>query len=247
MDSLKIVIVDDEKIQREHMTNLVNSACKELDIACEISTYASGEELLFELEDSMDWQIVFLDIEMKKKDGMKSAMKLRKTLPAVHIIFSTAYAEYAVDGYKVNALDYLLKPVKLEDVIKALRKYLAIKPQTEKYSVFSDADDNLILIRHKDIISLEVMNKKVRLVYYSENKEKEIILNSSLSKLETELNSESFVKPHRSYLINLDHVDQISTDFLLMSNLDKIPLSRRLAADVQRAFIQHYKGVNLYE
>ena len=144
---------------------------------------------------------------------------------------------------------------KVSDVIEklnyrpnAVARGLASKKTTTVGVILPSVTNLFFAQLARGIDDIALMYKyNIILANSDESKEKEIILNSSLSKLETELNNESFVKPHRSYLINLEHVNQISTDFLLMANLDKIPLSRRLAADVQRAFIQHYKGVNIYE
>ena len=98
MRSIHIAIVDDETIQLNYMNQLVNQVAKKMEMSAKISLYESGEAFLFALDNQPKWDLVFLDIQMKGLDGMTVAQVIRQKAPQLHVVFATAYAEYAIHG-----------------------------------------------------------------------------------------------------------------------------------------------------
>lgn len=238
---IHIVVVDDELLQRQHMVHMIESVCQSLDIQVKLASYESGESFLFALEDHPEWDLAFLDIEMKSLNGMEVAQYIRDKAPQIRIAFATAYAEYAIEGYQVNALDFLLKPIQKQDIQRIIEKYLAIKPEEKLHLMIEDIEGNRSALALDQLIAVEVNGRQLSLT----TTEGSLLMSGSLAQLKEKL-PESFVSPHRSYLVNLDHVDAISKQEILMSNGNSIPLSRRLAKEIQQAYIQHYQGGNPY-
>lgn len=237
---IQIVLVDDEQLQIDYMEKLINQAAKNLKLEIVISQYLSGEAFLFALEDHPTWNLAFLDIEMDELNGMEVARILREKAPQLELVFATAYAEYAVEGYQVQALDYLLKPINLEKVTRVLKRYLEKQPEEVDY-IIVEVDGEATRLNLKDILYIEANMGEVIVVL----EDKSFLLKKSLTEFKEELDN-LFVSPHRSYLVNLQAVSRLLKKDVQLSNGEKIPLSRRRAKDVQKAFIDFYKGPVFY-
>jgi len=239
--AIEIVLVDDEQLQLDYMENLVEQSAKILDITVEIHQYLSGEAFLFALADHPTWEFAFLDVEMEALNGMEVARIVRDKAPQLSLVFATAYAEYAIEGYEVQALDYLLKPISLDKVERVMKRYLEEKPEEAAYIVV-DIDGESTRLNLKDILYVEASKREV--IVYLRNET--LHINMSLSNF-TELVDERFVSTHRSYLVNLDHVSRLLKKDVELSDGEKIPLSRRRSKEVQAAFIDYYKGSVFYD
>lgn len=241
MQSIHIAMVDDEEIQLNFMEKLIQESANKLDFKAIIHRFDSGEAFLFGLEDLPQLDIALLDIQMKAIDGMQVAEKIREKNQDLTIVFVTAYAEYAVAGYSVNALDYLLKPIDLSQMVKVFERFLDQQPKQAKF-LLVDYQGEMLKINQDSIIYIEAA-KHQSIVTTSDAK---LTLNMNLSSLQSQLD-ESFISTHRSYLVNLAHVEQLLKQDVLMSNEDKVPLSRRSVKAVQQAFINYYKKEVFYE
>ncbi|MGF3113360.1 LytR/AlgR family response regulator transcription factor [Facklamia sp. P13064] len=241
MRIVQIVLAEDEAIQRKNMTRMIEAACQTLHIKPIITCYESAEAFLFHLEDHQEWQIAFLDIEMAEINGMELAHQLKEKAPYLKIIFATAYAEYAVEGYQVDALDFLLKPINTTAIERALSKYLLIQPKSERFLVVEDLIGKRYVLELDDLILVEVNKRELRLVLLDQ----ELFITGALARFKEDLD-QRFVAPHRSYLINLNHVESIGKEEVILSSGAKVPLSRRSVKTIQKAFIEHYKGSAFY-
>ena len=132
---IEIVLVDDEQLQLDYMQKLVQQAAASLAIQIEVHQFLSGEAFLFALEDHPNWQLAFLDIEMAELNGMEVAHIVREKAPDLELVFATAFAEYAIEGYEVQALDYLLKTISLEKVTLVLTRFLEVQPTEAIYII----------------------------------------------------------------------------------------------------------------
>ncbi len=238
---IEIAIVDDEQLQLSHMRKLIEQSAAELKLEIFIHEYLSGEAFLFALEDHPAWQLAFLDIEMKGINGMQVARIIREKAPQLALVFATAYVEYAIEGYQVQALDYLLKPIHSEKVTQVLQRYAAKQPETAEY-VIIEVNGESQRIDLKEIIYVEA-NKKEITIYLTT---KAITLTMTLTDF-AQLVDERFTFTHRSYLVHLAHISKLLKQDVQLSNGEKIPLSRRRAKEVQAAFIQFYKGQVFYD
>ena len=109
MKLIKVAIVDDDSLQLNLLNNMITIAGDKIGYSIQSTLFESGEAFLFALEDLPDLNIVFLDIQMKDINGMEVARKIRENNQELTLVFITAFVEYALDGYSVNALDYILK------------------------------------------------------------------------------------------------------------------------------------------
>lgn len=237
---IEVVLVDDEQLQLAYMKKLVTQAAETLELKVEIRQYLSGEAFLFALEDHPTWNLAFLDIEMEELNGMEVARIVREKAPQLELVFATAYAEYAIEGYEVQALDYLLKPINLEKITRVLKRYLEEQPEDSAYIV-EEIDGETTRLNLEDILYVEANMGEVIIALT----DKELSSKKSLSEFE-ELLDERFVSTHRSYLVNLQYVSRLLKKDVALSNGKQIPLSRRKANDVQTAFINYYKGSVFY-
>lgn len=237
---LHIAVVDDEAIQINTMKSLINEAASEVDLSVCINHFSSGEEFLFELEEYPSLDLVFLDIEMKQLDGLDVAKKIREKDQTLTIVFATAFSEYAVQGYDVQALDYLLKPIEVEHIIRVFQRHLDKKPLI-KQSMTVESNGEVMKIFLEDILYIEA-NKRVCDIHLEHHV---VAVSSTLKELSSQLN-EDFVSTHRSYVVNMKHMNRLLKSDVILSNGESIPVSRRLAKEVQEKFVAHYKGVVFY-
>lgn len=238
--TIEIVLVDDEQLQLDYMQKLIEQAAESLEIKIEISQYLSGEAFLFSLEDHPTWDLAFLDIEMEELNGMQVAKILREKSPQLELVFATAYAEYAIEGYEVQALDYLLKPINQQKITRVLKRYLEEQPEDTAYLI-AEVEGQATRLNLEDIIYVEANMGEVLVVLADQ----ELPLKMTLLEFQ-DLLDERFVATHRSYLVNLQYISRLLKKDVALSNGEKIPLSRRRAKEVQSDFIDYYKGSVFY-
>lgn len=240
-DHIKIAIVDDEDIQVDTMTSLIKETAARLSLSVSLIDFSSGEAFLFALEDHPDLDMVFLDIEMNQTDGLEVAKKIRQTDKDLTIVFATAFAEYAVQGYDVQALDYLLKPIELDKVKRVLKRHLDRQPAVvEKVTLESQGE--VIKLALDDILYVEVNRRECEIHTLNGP----VTVSRTLKELSEEL-SDDFIQTHRSYLVNVSHMNRLLKTDIELSNGTVVPVSRRLVKQVQEQFVMHNKGAVFYD
>jgi DNA-binding LytR/AlgR family response regulator len=159
--------------------------------------------------------LLFLDIQMPEMSGMDFA---RVISHRTRIIFTTAFSEYALEGYKVSALDYLLKPFSFDEFLAAARKALewfemtAAKPEAEtiheNVGIFVKSEYRLLHVLYEDILYIEGLKDYVKI--YTESEPKPILSLMSLKQLEEELPPDRFMRVHRSYIIHKNKISSVN-------------------------------------
>jgi two-component system, LytTR family, response regulator len=238
---MKTIIIDDERLARNELKRLLEDFPK-INIVGEA---ANAEEAL-ELIEEHSPELIFLDIQMPGKNGFELLESLEDKVPEV--IFTTAYDEYALKAFEVNALDYLLKPIDQSRLAEAIAKVefelkrntqQAGQPQnylTEQDQVFVKDGEKCWFVKLEKVKLFESMGNYVRLHF---DDQKPMIL-KSLNSLEERLDPKSFFRANRKHIINLQWVDKIEPWFsggLLVTlkmkekdtPLEKIEISRRQA------------------
>jgi len=182
--------------------------------------------------------LLFLDIQMPMLTGIDFLKNINNP---PKVIFTTAYSEYAVEGFELNAVDYLLKPISFERFLRAINKLQLsdIKSPdiqtkttelTEEYSeafIFLKEDKMMVKVMLKDILFIESLKNYVKVKTIS----KDIITYKTISSLEEKLPSNKFIRVHRSYIVAVDKIDAFSTSQLEIGK-HLIPLGRNFKADV---------------
>lgn len=180
-----------------------------------------------------DIELIFVDINMPDLSGLDF---VRSLVVKPLVIFTTAYSEYAVEGFKVDAVDYLLKPFEFQDLLKAAdkarRQYeYRLLEQGEDGAVLSSIKDGSLFVKSEyciiriDIAAIkyiEGMSEYVRI--YVEREEKPIVTLMSLHKLEERLPAQQFMRVHRSYIVNLHKITEISRLRIIFDGKTYVPV-----------------------
>lgn len=231
---LKCAIIDDEPLAAE----LISSYVKKTPFLKLTGVYNSASMAIKDLRET-PVDLIFLDIQMPELSGIEFAKILPKE---TRIIFVTAFNQYAIDGYKVDAMDYLLKPVSYDDFLNAAKKVLywfTIKSKQETYKqdrfIFVKSDYKLIHVELDDILYIEGLKDYVRI--YLENGTKIMSL-MNMKNLEDNLPKPEFMRTHRSYIVHMTKINMVDR-FRLVFGETYIPISDSYKDEVQSYLDTH--------
>ena len=230
---IKCLLIDDEPLALDVLEGYVN-AIPFLKLVARCTSAIAAMEIM----EDQDIDLIFLDIQMPNLSGIEfSKMIVNK---GTKIIFTTAFEEYALEGYKVNAIDYLLKPINYPEFFAAANKAkqlllntsAAAETSTYKGSyIFVKSDYKLIKIDLKDLIYIEGLKDYVK--YYTVHSEKPILSLKSMKSLEEELSDKNFMRVHRSFIVNLKKITTIERSRIIFG--DKyIPVSEKYKESFQK-------------
>lgn len=233
-----VLLVDDEPLAREELTYLVTQHPS-------ISSTSEADSVEEAMEQIMDQKpdIIFLDIHLTDESGFDLAEKLQKLKKPPYLIFATAYDEYALKAFKVNAMDYILKPFDEAIVHAALDKALAIigstaPKQAKKKEVVEtipiQGEDRIFLVHPKDIYLVSVEDKELSV--HTENETYQTT--GSLSKIEKRLPTDIFFKTHRSFILNTTKIQEIQPWF---NHTLQVTLDNGLKVPVSRSYVKPFK------
>lgn len=234
---IRLVIIEDEEQLRETNRLLLSNNFPNIKIVGEAGTVSESIEVIKEQEPD----IVLFDIELK--DG-NSFQVLNSCKPITFIpIFITAFNQYAIKAIKFSALDYLLKPVNEFEFCNAINTALNQLNNTNIQQQVNNLDEQYKSIPHKKIIlktvdSIHLIDINKIMYCKSDNSytsfliegKKEIIVSKSIKEYTELLEEYNFIRPHQSYLVNIDYIDKINkTDggFIILTNSKEIPISKR--------------------
>ena len=232
---LTIAICDDEAAQSDYLAALSREWAAIGKTAIDICVYGSAESLLFEREGEKPADIFLLDIQMKGIDGVRLAKKIRENNGSSQIIFITGYPDFIAEGYEVSALNYLMKPVGREKLFGELDRAVINLGRAEK-ALTLQTGDGAARFALSEILYIEAFGHGAAVV----TKDGPHEVRDGIGGIEASLD-ESFVKCHRSYIVGIRHVKLITKTDAVLDDGAKVPLSRRLYAEVNRAFIDYYK------
>lgn len=227
---IRAAVVDDVKEDLDLLKSYLEKYGREHEeSAMRIRTFHSSIDFLEEYRSDED--LIFLDIEMPGTSGMEAAREIRAKDTDVAIIFITNMAQYAVEGYEVDAVDYILKPVRYEIFAQKLEKAFRFIEQHRTYTLVIDAGDGTVRIAADDVLYIE--KDRNYLVYHTTRgvlRER-----GTLHSLMDSLGALPFAMASNGCLINMDHVDLIQNDMVTVHG-ETVPLSRRM----KKTFIQSY-------
>ena len=232
--TITCAIIDDEPLA----AGLLESYARKTPYLYLAGTYNSAITAMKDLREN-PVQLLFLDIQMPELSGIEFAKILPKE---TKVICTTAFPQYAVEGYKVNALDYLLKPISYDDFLKSTDKALewfSIIQRQDAYRrdrfMFVKTDYKLQRVNLNDILFIEGLKDYVR--FYLKNGEKVMSL-MSMKKLEEYLPRPEFLRTHRSYIVHMTETPLVDR-FRIVFGENYIPISENYKDDVQNFFDIH--------
>lgn len=233
---IKIAIVEDEQLYAEQLHEYLRKYEKENGEAIEVTIYSDGDQIVEKYQSQYD--IILMDIEMKFMDGMSAAEEIRKIDTEVVIIFITNMTQYAIRGYAVDALDYVLKPVSYFALSQRLNRAIGRMRKRES---------KMIMVNMKGgIVRLNIAN-----IYYIESQGHTLILHTilgdyetsgTMKEMESKLLGMNFCRGNKGYLINLQHVDGISDGCAIVKD-EKLILSRARKKEFMEALTKYWGEV----
>lgn len=236
---MRIAICDDEAAMAALVEQLVGRWSVERGQSCDTRTFpfSSGEELLFETAGSYPFDLILLDIDLGsgKLSGLELARKIRETDARVSLAFLTNYPDHVFEGYEVAALRYLMKPVTEENLFPLLDLGLERMGRVGRYLVL-EVDGEQRRVEEDSIFYLEARGHTVLL----ETAAGPITVKAPLSALAHRLGTD-FVPAHRSFLVNLRHVERVGRSQCLLEGGRSVPVSRGAWEKLNRAFIDYYR------
>ena len=222
---LRLAIVDDDAGYRKEIRALLKQYEDEYGELFQISEYSDGDELLEGYKPELD--IILLDIEMEFVDGMTAATKIREVDQDVLIIFITNMPQYAINGYQVGALDYILKPLSYYAFSQTMKRAIGRRKTSEKKYIVAGERGIKQKIDASEILYVEVINHD--LIFHT--KHGNINAKGTMKETMKELEGLSFFQCNKGYLVNLEFVDAITgndvkvgDDLLQVSRAKKKPL-----------------------
>ncbi len=220
---IKCLAIDDEPLALRQLSTYIEKVpFLQLVASCQSALDASA------ILADQDIDAIFIDINMPDLNGMDFVRSLQN--PPI-VVFTTAYSEYAVEGYKVDAVDYLLKPFGLADVMKAAEKVKRQYDLLHADNVSSvDADDAIFIksdykvqrIPVSNIVSIEGMGEYIK-IYVSGQAKPSVVL-MSMKKMDERLADRHFMRVHKSYIINLSCISEMTKTRITMTNGQEIPI-----------------------
>ncbi len=238
---LNIAICDDELYYRDQIESLVREYLSGKDVPFCIEQFKSGKDFCEEPENARRFHIVFLEIEMEGMNGMETAYFIRKRNSKMDIVFITVVSDYVFEGYRVNAVRYIMKndmeellPECLADILKR-RRYRGHK------MVFSFVGGERTVFLD-DILYIESQSHKLQF----KTTEGILFLYDRINELESRLEKYCFLRCHQSFLVNMGHVEKIRNYQAYLSDGSEVPVARPRYSEVKREFLW-YKEAEVYE
>jgi DNA-binding LytR/AlgR family response regulator len=235
MAKLRCVIIDDETIAQDILEEYV-SRIDELELLAKCNNAVDAYNLI--QKEQVD--LAFLDIQMPKLTGIDFLGSLSNP---PKVIFTTAYSEYAVKGFELDAIDYLLKPISFDRFLKAVNKALnreqEQKPELQNFKeafIYLKADGMMVKVLLDDINYIE----SIRNCIHVHTKNKKVISYISISSIEERLPSSHFIRIHRSFIIAKDKIEAFSQNLVQVGG-QKIPVGRNYKDDFQKKLDEYLK------
>uniref|UniRef100_UPI003FEEFDE4 LytR/AlgR family response regulator transcription factor n=1 Tax=Roseburia sp. TaxID=2049040 RepID=UPI003FEEFDE4 len=231
----RIAVVDDDREFSAKLREYLEQYAKENDETFEIEVFYDGAEILKDY--TPRYELILLDIEMPAVNGMEAAQKIREMDESVVLMFITNMAQYAIHGYSVGALDFVMKPISYYPFSMKIKRALKRVQKKEIPTILLTTSDGVKRLKVSQIYYVEIQGHMLH--YYTE--EGEFVMRGTLSSVEKMLPSSLFVKCNHWYLVNLMHVTEVRKNTTVVGNFE-LEVSRRNRAGFLKALAEHMGG-----
>lgn len=216
---LRIAIAEDEPACAKRLKEYIDRYGVERGLETSVSCFSDGIELAEQY--TSEWDILFLDIQMEHLDGMETARRIRTQDPYVTIVFITNLARYAIQGYEVDASDFILKPLEYGRFRVRMDKVTASLGRNREACVVLPLGEQKVRVPVEDILYAEVLDHELQVV----TKQQNYRMRCSLQKMEQLLEGQGFSRCNRCYLVNLRRVTGVDRDTVHLGDCT-LPISR---------------------
>ncbi len=217
---IHIAICDDERDFVAHLSKLLEQYAAETGEEIKITPYYDGMELIERYDTTID--LIFLDIQMRLLNGLRAAKRIRQMDERVGIIFLTTLTQYGLEGYKYQAADYIIKPMKYVRLKAEMDQWLKRHRTEDSPSITVANDTGKYKVFLKSLKYAETFNRNLLL----HTNQEDIICRKSMKELELILQDKGFVRCHTSYLVNLSHIKGVKKLEIELVTGEKIPISQ---------------------
>lgn len=234
---IHIAIVEDEEIFTRQMLDFLDRYRKERNIQLKTTVFTDGDGIVDHYHGGYD--IIFMDIQMPFLDGMTTAEMIREQDPEVIIIFITNMTQYAIRGYSVGALDYVLKPLSYFALSQRLDKALARMKKRESRYLMVYTGDGMRKLDLSRLYYIESQNHRLNF----HTADGDFTISSTMQRMEKELEENgAFFRCGKGYLVNLEHIDAVRDNCAMVSGT-AVPISRGRKAPLMAALTDYVNGV----
>lgn len=240
MDILfRIAICDDDIIMCSHIEEIILDYQKKCIEKMDILVFFSGEELCNIMKKGQAFDLIFLDIELKKISGIEVGRVIREEFKdnITQIVYISAKQDYAIELFENRPLHFLIKPICREKIIKSLKLAMDLHKNNNLFFEFS-RNYTFYKVPYKEILYFASNNKKIRII--TTNGEYEFY--GKLSEFESKLKEKNFIQIHKSHLVNYQYIAEVSYERIKLSNGEMLNISQSYRKDVRNSFIERRKG-----
>lgn len=236
-----IAICDDEKYFREQIKEILEKYLKSKGIMFKIDTFSSGEEFVDLGIEMIKYKVVFLDINMDELDGIMTAKKIRENSKDIFVVFVTAFVNYTIEGYKVDAIRYIMK--NNHTLVETVYECMDAIQEKMNYTItwvnfnFNEGSKNVSLER---LLYIESNLHKLEF-YIMEDELVKYILYDTLDNIEAQLEGNNFLRIHQSFLVNMKYIKKLSRYVVLLNNGIELSVPRARYKEVEKAIVA-YRG-----
>lgn len=234
---IKVAFCDDDASALSEISALLDLYCEKTEQDITYATFSSSLELLSEIEKGMRFDILFLDVMIPGENGVSTAKEIRQRDNVVKIIFLTSSAEFAVQSYAVDAYYYKMKPIGEEDFFWLMDSALGECLKTKQRSLVLRCKNGITRIDLSKLKYCEVIGRT--LVFHMEDG-KVLEKMGSMDELCSQLiQYDNFLRPHRSFLVNMEYIQSISHKIILMDNLVEIPIPHGKCSEIKNKYLEY--------
>lgn len=232
---IRVAIVDDDKLYQSQVKDYIETYSKESGEEFTVTIFNSGMDFITDYKPVFD--IAFLDVEMPLMDGMTTARKLRQVDNEICIVFITRMAKYAIEGYEVNAIDFVIKPIKYYNFTDKLKKAINLVNARSEKDILIKSEGSYFRIPLSQVYYVE--KDKNYLIYYTA--QGELKERRNMEDVAKELSSSGFSLCNSGCIVNLRYIQQVTQTDVTVNNV-QLPLSRRRIKDFKTDMLKFLRN-----
>lgn len=233
---MNIAICDDNKFFRDMLQDIVIKYMEEKKCEYNVDVFISGEEFINSINrEYINYNLVFLDILMDKIDGIEVANILKSINENIEIVFVTITKDFVFNGYDIGVLNYILKPFDTGKIKREIDRWMDKNNKESNDKFYITKKSGIEVLSIKDIFYFDIYNRIITV----HTKSREIQFYDKFENIEKKVERHSFLKCHRSYLVNCKYIDKIENSYIYLVNEEKIPISRLRISKVKSQFLEY--------